>query len=135
MINSWLSRPRNAPGPGLAGLWLLALSGVLACAGVVCLFIAFDTWMTALYGPVMAALATALGAFVLSGIAAASFHQRKARVPASAAHDESLTQTAEALFAVLNHATEGLETPIAENPRTSVALASLAGYMAAHKMH
>lgn len=136
VLNSWLSRPEKQRSVKMSGLWLLAVSCVLSCAGVVYLLIAFNTWMVAQYGAVVAALATAGGAFVLAGIAAAGFVQvEKKPPPQHPANGDSVIQTAEALFAALEQATGGLEEPIANNPRTSVALASLAGYMTADKVH
>src|SRR5258708_4790024 len=128
LLNSWLSRPQKQGRIVTHGLWLLAVAGLLGCAGVIYLLIAFDTWMEMQYGPVIAARATALGAFVLAGIAVMGF-TRVEKKPAArhAANGDSALQTAEALFAALEQATEGLEEPIANNPRTSVALASLAG--------
>lgn len=136
VLNSWLSRPEKQRSVKLSGLWLLAVSGVLSCAGLVYLLIAFNTWLAVQYGPVMGPLITGLCAFLLAGIAAMAFVQveKKPAAPQPASED-SVIQTAEALFAALEHATQGLEEPIANNPRTSVALASLAGYMTANKVH
>ncbi len=136
VINGWLARPEKQGGSRMAGLWLLAMSCLLACAGLVYLLIGFDTWMSVLYGPVTASLSTALGAFILAGCAAGGFAWAERPKPAKPSPEEqSLKETAEALFTMLEQATEGLETPIAENPRTSLALASLAGYMTANRLH
>jgi hypothetical protein len=135
LIDNWLHRPEKPGGIRVAGLWLLAMSCLLTCAGVIYLLIGFNTWLAAAYGTVIAPLATAGLAFVLAGGAALGFRRAERRPPQPTAHEASMMETAEALFSALEHATEGLEEPIAANPRTSVALASLAGYMAADKLH
>ena len=136
LINNWLSRPQKPGGVRLAGLWLLAAACLLTTAGLIYLLIAANTCLVAFYGPVVGPLLTGLGSFVLAGIAAIGWTQaQKKPAPQPSMHNDTMIQTAEALFAALEHATKGLEEPIADNPRTSVALASLAGYMAANKVH
>lgn len=135
LIDNWLSRPQKPGGIRAAGLWLLAMSCLLTCAGVIYLLIACDTFLGVVYGPVISALATAVLAFALAGASALAFRRAERKPPQPTEHETSLMETAETLFATLEHATQGLEEPIADNPRTSVALASLAGYMAANKLH
>ena len=134
LVNNWLSRPASAAPPRFAGLALLGFSFLLACAGLICMLIALDTWVAGLYGPIAGALASGLCAFALAGLSSGVFLMRKKK-PEATPHEQSLMETAEALYVMIEQATEGLEAPIAENPRTSVALAGLAGYMAAHRLH
>jgi hypothetical protein len=133
LLNGWLTRPQKSGHSRLAGLWLLAMSCLLACAGFIYLLITLNSWIDTYYGPTIAALGTAVAAFVMSGLASAGYvWLERPKRPADA---DSMLRTAEELIATVERATEGLEEPIANNPRTSVALASLAGYMTANKMH
>ena len=133
LINNWLSRPHAPGGTGMKGLWLLGLSAFLAIAGLVYLLIAFNTWLTALHGPLFAAFGTAVGAFILSGIAASAYSWKSRKPVMARATEDPLVETAETIIAALDALTAGLEKPVAENPRSSVAMASLAGYIAGEK--
>jgi hypothetical protein len=134
LLNSWLTRPQKSGHSKLAGLWLLAMSCLLACAGLIYLLITLNSWIETYYGPTIAALGTALAAFLLSGLASAGYVWLERPKPV-AQNEDSLIKTAEELIAAVERATEGLDEPIAKNPRTSMALASLAGYVTANKMH
>lgn len=134
LLNGWLTRPQKSGHSKLAGLWLLAMSCLLACAGLIYLLITLNSWIETYYGPTIAALGTAVAAFMLSGLASAGYVWIERPKPA-AQGDDSMIRTAETLIAAVERATEGLDEPIAKNPRTSVALASLAGYVTANKMH
>ncbi|MEZ0259802.1 MAG: hypothetical protein ACAH80_02265 [Alphaproteobacteria bacterium] len=46
-----------------------------------------------------------------------------------------MDDTGKALLDALDTATKGLEEPIADHPRSSILLASLAGYLAGNKLH
>ena len=134
LLNGWLTQPKKSGHSKLAGLWLLAMSCLLACAGLIYLLITLSSWIETYYGPTVAALGTALAAFFLSGLASAGYVYLER--PKPVAHgDDSVVKTVESLIAAVERATEGLDEPIANNPRTSVALASLAGYVTANKMH
>lgn len=133
LLNSWLSRPRAPAGAALKGLWLLGLSAFLAIGGLVYLLIAFNIWLTALYGPLYAALGTALSAFMLSGFAALAFSSRHEKGTAKQPQADPLVETAQSVITTLDALTAGLDGPVAENPRSAVAMASLAGYVAAEK--
>lgn len=136
LLNNWLSRPKGHQGINMAGLWLLAAACLLSCAGGIYALIGLNTYLALVYGPVIAPLGTALASFVLASFSLWRYEAaQKRRAQASMIKNDSLVETAETVLALIEQATEGLEKPIAENPRTSVALASLAGYMAAHKMN
>lgn len=108
---------------------------LLGCAAVFAL-VALDLHLATIYAPALAALLTAAAALgaagvLTGGLLLARHLRRKKRAAALPSSD----QAKDALLAALESATQGLEEPIANNPRTSVFLASLAGYMAGEKLH
>ena len=130
LTDSLLTR-REFPVFDKTGIALSAFAGFLLLMGSVGLLVALHAWLLTQILPHEAALLTSAAAFlaaglvmVASGIAA---KRRKARKPLHAA--------GHSLMSLLEEATEGLEGPIAENPRLSVMLASLAGYVAGDRLH
>ena len=134
VLNAVLSRPSKAPGMRKAEICLLATTGILSVIGAVFLFMALHSYFLTLYAPWVAATITGAVALIVglicAVIAGGMEEARKRDFKRADAEDP-----AQALLAALNHATQGLEKPISDNPRTSVLLASLAGYMTGNKLH
>ncbi|HYD18611.1 MAG TPA: hypothetical protein VEF76_09045 [Patescibacteria group bacterium] len=133
LINSVLSRKSKARGRSKAEFLLLVSSGFMSLVGIVFLFVALYDWAMLHYAAWMAAVITggvglAVG-MTFAAIAGGMEAERKRHEP------EQAEDPGEALLAAIDRATHGLEKPIADNPRTSVLLASLAGYMTGNKLH
>jgi len=116
------------------------LSVFLMCAGAIFLLIAFYQYALISQGAVIAALLTGGAAVLASALIGIGLSIKKAARKSRQKHMASAAASQadrlkDELIAALSAATEGLEDPIARNPRTSVLLASLAGYAAANKMH
>jgi hypothetical protein len=133
------SRPVRTVEAKKSGIMLLAIAGFLFAAAAVFLLIALYAWALGSFAPPLAALLTGLAAVFTGGIAcAAGGHAMKAKAepaPKADLQDLGLDKLDDAVMAVADILAEHLEQPIRENPKTSVALASLAGYLAAEKMH
>lgn len=134
LINHVLNRPSKARGRSKAEICLLGASAFISLVGIVFLFVALYDWAMTMYLPWMAAVLTGTVAIILglvcTAIAGSMESERKRHEPARTSDDPT-----EALLAAIDHATQGLEKPISENPRTAVLLASLAGYMTGNKLH
>ncbi len=134
VLNSLLSRPSRTPGMRKAEICLLAVCGMFSVVGTVFLFMSLHAFALVYYVPWVAAAITGGTALVVGlccAVVAGNMEAaRKALKP-----QHSIEDTGEALLAALGQATQGLEKPISENPRTSVLLASLAGYLAGDKLH
>ncbi|MCC7035707.1 MAG: phage holin family protein [Alphaproteobacteria bacterium] len=134
VLNSLLTRASKTPAMRRTEICLLAACGMFLIIGVVFLFVALHAFALVYYVPWVAATITG-GAALIVGLccAVAAGNMEAARKALKPQH--SIEDTGEALLAALGHATQGLEKPISENPRTSVLLASLAGYLAGDKLH
>ena len=133
LLMNGINRPSTPILPTKTGMALTALSVFLGGTGLVYMMIAFHEIILAEYSPLVAALGTGALALLLAAFSAtAACHLddlRKAK--ARLMHDNTRNNLLEAIEA----ATRGLEEPIADHPRASVLLASLAGYMAGNKLH
>lgn len=134
VLNSLLTRTSKTPAMRKAEICLLAACGIFSVVGVVFLFVALHAFALVYYVPWVAATITGSTALIVGlccAVVAGNMEQaRKAMKP-----QQGIEDAGEALLAALGHATQGLEKPISENPRTSVLLASLAGYLAGDKLH
>jgi hypothetical protein len=124
----------NTPftGRNKAGAGLMILSGLMLAAGLGFIIYASYLWLNAHYLPDMAAALTgALALFmaVLSALMAHAYSEYK-RLRLRKIKAEA-TQTLQNAFDMLN---AELEHPIRENPKTSVLIASLAGFMVGEKI-
>lgn len=114
----------------LAGFALFGLA-----AAAVCALMAFYFYMRGIaLAPPVAALATAGLALAVSlaAVGTLALLRRARRVKVS---KRAAAQLPAGLDAALDAAGEALEDIVAENPATSTALAGLAGFLAAEKMH
>ncbi len=133
LLMNGINRPSTPILPSKTGMALTALSVFLGCTGIVYMLIAFHEIILADYSPLIAALGTGALALLLAAFSAATachlddIRKAKSRMM----HDNTKNSLLEAIEA----ATQGLQEPIADHPRTSVILASLAGFMAGNKLH
>jgi ElaB/YqjD/DUF883 family membrane-anchored ribosome-binding protein len=134
VLNSLLTRTSKTPPMRKAEICLLTACGLFSVIGAVFLFVALHAYALVYYVPWVAATITCCVALIVGlfcAVVAGNMETaRKAMKP-----QHSIEDTGEALLAALGHATQGLEKPISENPRTSVLLASLAGYLVGEKLH
>lgn len=135
IVAGTLLAPRVVPSAGksILVLSLYALSVVFMLAAIVLLLVALHTSAAVVYTPAQAWTITA-GATMALGVmgilVATIITSRRARV----IHNH-IDDTGKALIEALDTATQGLEEPIADNPRSAMLLASLAGYLAGNKLH
>lgn len=134
LIIHGLTRPKKSHRHRKAGLMLIAASGLLSLIGVVYLFIALSAWLSGIFGPAAGPLLTGIAALALGGLATAGFRMLESRDPKRPKRD-AMEDTGEALYSAVEKATRGLEEPIASHPKAAVLMASMAGYMAANKLH
>lgn len=130
VADSLLAR-RALPVFDKASLGLSAFAGFLGLAGTAGLLVGLHDWLVTRIMPYEAALLTSAAAFLAAGVAmiASGVMARRKR------RHSALHVTGNSLLSLLEEATAGIEGPIAENPRMSVMLASLAGYMAGDRLH
>ena len=120
-----LAAPRIVPAAGksVLVLSLYAFSGVLMLAATVLLLVALHTSAAAVYTPAQA--------WAITGCATMGLvTSRRARII-----QNHMDDTGKALLGALDSATQGLEDPVADHPRSAMLLASLAGYLAGNKLH
>ncbi|MDI1229499.1 MAG: hypothetical protein PSY14_17620 [bacterium] len=134
VLNAVLSRPTKAPGMRKAEICLLAVAGILSVIGTVFLFMALHAYALVYYVPWVAATITGAGALIV-GLTCAVIAGGMEEVRQRDGKRIDAEDPTKALLAAIEHATQGLEKPIHDNPRTSVLLASLAGYVAGNKLH
>lgn len=109
-------------------IFFSALAALLVGAGAIYLLMALRGWLNEYYTMPLASLLTGLAAFVLAGLSLALVvFAAKEEKPAPALHDD--------LAHALAQISADAEAPIAANPRTSVLLAGLAGYMMGGRLH
>lgn len=129
-IDRWSVKSNTQRG---AGLWLLALSGLLGVVSVVYAAIALHTYLLENYMPMTAALLTCL---VCLGLAVISLTARDLlRRRSIKKQTEATPDIKNALLSALSSITQELEEPVAENPRTSIVLAGITGYMTGNRLH
>ena len=107
-----------------------AISLFLFCIGMVFAFYAENLWLRAFMSADLAALSTAISAFVFSAIFAMvvkAMANRRSYRNAVAPDPEKVTK----IFSELMESfSDDLGDPIRENPKTAIMLASLAGFVA-----
>lgn len=134
VLNAVLSRPSKAPGMRKAEICLLAVTGIFSIIGAVFFFMALHSYALLHFVPWVAATitgATALIVGLICAVVAGGMEEARQREGKRIDAEDP----AKALIAALDHATQGLEKPIHDNPRTSMLLASLAGYVTGNKLH
>lgn len=136
LLDGFLHRPAKPSVTKKAAWWLLAMSAVVAVVGLVYLMIALHAYLLTLYDPIGAALLTGGLGLMLSAIGGITFFimedARKAKARMRAAMQSNSQNE---IIQLVDELTKGLEGPIANNPRMSVALASIAGFVSGHRMH
>jgi len=133
LLMNGLNRPSKPLLPSKTGIALTVLALFLGCTGIVYMLMAFHEVLLDTYAPWIAAVGTGASALLLSGFAAAvALHLQDIRDAKAKLMHRNDTDN---LIAAIEAATKGLEDPIANHPRTSVLLASLAGYMAGNRLH
>jgi hypothetical protein len=134
VLNAVLSRPSKAPGMRRAEICLLAVTAIFSVIGAVFFFMALHSYALVHVAPWVAATITGAVALIVGftcAVIAGSMEEARQRE----GKRRDAEDPAKALMAALDHATQGLEKPIHDNPRASVLLASLAGYMTGNKLH
>jgi len=111
---------------------LLGLAGLGACIGIFFLTLALFQSLESLYTPYIAAFISALIAFAVAATAIAS---REFILSKNASTYASVQDSfKENIHVVIRDICNELEEPIRENPITSVAIAALAGLLAARRI-
>jgi len=123
----------NRPGGASeTGLTLTAMSFVLTSAGLVFVLFAEYLWLKTYFLSDTAALIVAGTSYVLALVAAvigkAMGRRRKNEKALSLTEDAS-----KAVSQIINSLSEELESPVRENPKTAMVLASLAGFVAGER--
>ena len=111
---------------------LLALCTFCASAGIFFLALALYEYLEGLYAPYIAALISSALIFVIALAALALkavLHREKTSSPQSAQDEFSQN-----IHVLIKDICEELEVPVRENPKTSVAIAALAGLLAARRI-
>lgn len=136
LLDGFLHRPAKPSATKKAAWWLLAMSAIVAVVGLVYLMIALHAYFLTLYDPIGAALLTGGLGLMISAICGITFFiledARKAKARMRAAMQ---SHSQNEIIQLIDELTKGLEGPIANNPRVSVALASLAGFISGHRIH
>lgn len=111
---------------------IYAVSGVLAVIALICLAAAFSYWLRQQYTPDVAALVAGLGMLALALLVAAVGYAvsviRKNKI--EAVTDEIKNKVLHALESVADE----MEDPIRDHPKSSVAIATLAGYLVGNRL-
>lgn len=111
---------------------IFGFAGVLALVAVVYLIVALSYWLKMQYSPDVAALATAGITLSFAILVAAAGYTitviRKTKV--AAVTDELRDKVMQVISAV----SEEMEDPIRDHPKSSVALATLAGYVVGNRL-
>ncbi len=122
------------PRISLTGIALVMCGVVLGMMTVVTLFIAEYLYLVTLYTAPMAALGVACTALALSLLSCAGgmmvMSDKRARRARHTAQAPSQPDIAKTVSALIDSIAEELEDPIRENPKTAVAIAGLAGFLA-----
>ncbi|MDE1153312.1 MAG: hypothetical protein PW788_12310 [Micavibrio sp.] len=133
LLMNGLNRPSKPLLPSKTGIALSAIALFLGCTGIIFMLMAFHELLLDTYAPWIAAVSTGAAALLLAAFAAAvALHLNDIRDAKARLMHQNNTDS---LIAAIEAATKGLEDPIANHPRTSVVLASLAGFMAGSKLH
>lgn len=109
-----------------------AVAGVLAVVALVCMAAAFSYWLRQQYSPDVAAMVAGLGILALALLVAAAGYTisviRKNRIEAIT--DEMKDKVLNALETIADE----MEDPIRNHPKSSVAVATLAGYLIGNRL-
>ncbi len=113
-------------------LFIYGFAGILALVAVIFMIFAMSYWLKQQFTPDVAALATAGIVLALALLVAACGYTysvvRKNKI--NAVGDELKDK----IMAVVNAVSEEMEDPIRDHPKSSVALATLAGYFVGNRL-
>jgi hypothetical protein len=134
MLISIMTGSRSSPRFVLAEVVLIAISVVLTCTGLIFGLHAENLWLETKYTPEIAALATGVTAIAFALV---SFGMGKSMGEAKKRdYVDTTPDIGNTIKQVIEAIGEELEDPIRDNPKTAVALASLAGFVAGeHRLH
>ena len=111
---------------------IYAVSGVLAVVALICLAAAFAYWLRQQYTPDVVALVAGLGILALALLVAAAGYAvseiRKNKIEAVGEEIKKKVLTA------LESVADEMEDPIRDHPKSSVAIATLAGYLVGNRL-
>lgn len=111
---------------------LYAVAGVLGVVALICMAAAFSYWLRQQYPPDVAALVAGLGILALALLVAAAGYAysviRKNKI--EAVGDEIKDK----VLKVLESVADEMEDPIRDHPKSSVAIATLAGYLVGNRL-
>ncbi len=111
---------------------IYALSGILAVIALICMAAAFSYWLRQQYAPDVAAMVAGLSMLALALLVAAAGYAvsviRKNKI--EAVTDEIKNKVLNALESVADE----MEDPIRDHPKSSVAIATLAGYLIGNRL-
>ncbi|MAE51103.1 MAG: hypothetical protein CMH27_04775 [Micavibrio sp.] len=114
-----------------AGLGLMALAGFLLLLGLGFLTYALNLWLYEMYAPQVATAITgglcifASLLIVMIGYLILQFKKMQ--------HQKSQQEAMEMAVALIDYAQEELREPVEQNPKTSLALAATAGFVAGQR--
>lgn len=111
---------------------LAALFALLAGAGTVFLLLALDRYLGGVYPPYIAALLCTAALFIAAFITAAVLAARRTSARKRNVINDTRGALAENIHTMLDAVYVELENPVRENPKTSVLLATLAGFFLAN---
>lgn len=126
LVSRIVSNAMPFTGRTKAGLGLAVLTGLMVLTGIGFLFYAAFLWMNTNFPPETAALYSGVLAFVLalvtslSGYLIMQYKQRRA--------EKAKQELVETIHLAMEVADVELSKPINENPKTTLLIASLAGY-------
>lgn len=113
-------------------LALFCLAGLFFVFGLGMIIYAAHIWAATVYAPEVAAALTGawiLGLAILCALIALAVVKHKERKTR-----EMQAEMVQSMHVALELVHDEIEEPVRENPKTSLAVAALAGYAAAHKM-
>ncbi|MGB0720358.1 MAG: phage holin family protein [Bdellovibrionales bacterium] len=132
MVNRLLSNDPPLSGKSKAGLGLFTVAGLLLAVAMGFFIVAAYLWLQNNYPPdaaaAIAGLLTLMTALICAGVAYGVLQYKRHRLQKF--KDEMIDTMQNAL----DFAEEELSQPIRDNPKTSVFIASLAGYLAGEKL-
>jgi uncharacterized protein (DUF849 family) len=132
VINGVLSKNTPFMRKNKVGLGLAALSGLLFFTSVVFAIIAAYGWLLATYAQPIAALivaAAVLGGSIIVGFTGYALLRKR---PKPAMQEGEITTLIADAVRLID---EELAEPVQDNPKTAVALAGLAGFVAGEYLH
>lgn len=135
VVNGLVSKTPPLARKNKFGLSLMVLSGLFLFSACVFLMIAGYGWLMTLYSPYIAALLVAFCIFAFALIASAASYAVLRHKPKQVAANAQADQIME-IASLAGEVLEGeLADVIRENPKTIMLLASVAGFVAADRLH